>query len=679
MVTILALPVGGLISVVVADLSMNPMKTVALFSVVACMPPAFAASQLPEVEVVSEAPVHADNIEQVDLESFTGFGRQIDRDQFQQQMATVSDVLDQTSGVQIRQVGGHGGFATVSMRGTGGKQVNLYLDGLLLNSAQTGGADLNLIPTAIIDRIEIYPDFTPVQLSNSNLGGAVNIVSVNLFEPRREASVTQGSFGAEQYSLAVADALADWNFFLGLNSEASDNDYDIVNTRGTVNNPDDDIEEAQNNAAYDQQSALLKTGTRWGQHQSVEALLNWSHADREIPAIDNNAVNDAALDSDDWRGQLKYNDRYGPVVASWRVFTGRRLDLYDDRNGTAGIGNEYVETREEHWGAAGIFAVDWWLNTTTLNLEYRDEDIAQVDRVTDLTALDNQRTQTLLGLQDDLFLLDDTLLFSVAVRSQAYRDKVRLDPQQLQVFDGDAIAGGSDTETGASFGTQYQLTDALKLKANLATQSRVPTLQERFGVLGVSVGNPELTPETSENRDIGAIWEKDGLMLRYVFYAKDLEDAIVVEVNGQGIAKAKNVAEAEVSGHEMEASWQVHERAALNLGATQLDSENHSAIKADNGQQLPGIYHSTFNAGADLNWRQWLLRMQYQYEDELYYDSANSVWPDAKETVNAQLRWSQERWSAQLGIDNLLDESYQDYHRFYGPGRAYYLNLAANW
>src|SRR3990167_7680797 len=148
MVTILALPLCSLISVVFADLSMNPMKTVALFAVVACMPPAFAASQLPEVEVVSEAPVHADNIEQVDLESFTGFGRQIDRDQFQQQMATVSDVLDQTSGVQIRQVGGHGGFATVSMRGTGGKQVNLYLDGLLLNSAQTGGADLNQIGRA---------------------------------------------------------------------------------------------------------------------------------------------------------------------------------------------------------------------------------------------------------------------------------------------------------------------------------------------------------------------------------------------------------------------------------------------------------------------------------------------------------------------------------------------------
>jgi len=47
-------------------------------------------------------------------------------------------------------------------------------------------------------------------------------------------------------------------------------------------------------------------------------------------------------------------------------------------------------------------------------------------------------------------------------------------------------------------------------------------------------------------------------------------------------------------------------------------------------------------------------------------------------TPPAILRWSQERWSAQLSIDNLLDESYQDYHRFYGPGRAYYFNLAAS-
>lgn len=655
---------------------MSFLNAAMLIIVALCAAPAWATDRLPPVEVVDTAVSAPD---QVQPELFSGFSRQVSREALQRPMTRVSEALGDTTGVQVRQAGGYGGFTSVSMRGLGGKQLNVYLDGLLLNDPQSGSAELDLIPAAVLERIEVYPDFTPAQLASAGLGGALHLVTADLFEPRHEIGLTRGSSGAEQASLLVAERLADWHLLVGLNQAASDNDYDVLNDQGTLYNTGDDTEEPQHNAAFAQQSALLKAGTRPGEQRTLETLFHWRRTDKDIPAIDNNAVNDAALESEDWRGQFRLADRYGPLAASLRLFGGQRQDRYDDRNGTAGIGNEYVQTDEQQTGAAGILALDGGHHTATLNLEYRDETIRQIDRLTGRTALDNRRAQTLLAVQDDLFLLDDRLQFSAAVRAQHYRDDVDYDPARLQVFDNDTIQPAEDTETGASLGAQYPLTEQLQLKANLARQTRIPTLQERFGVLGYAVGNPELQPETSLNRDLGLVWETPAGRLSGVIYAKHLQDTIVTEVNGQGIARAANLAEADLRGQELDARWQAHARLALLLGATWLDSENHSAIKADDGKQLPGLYHRTLHAGTELEWRDWQWYLQYRFEDELFYDAANSVWPDARQTVETGWRWSREHWSTQFRIDNLLDERYQDYYRFSGPGRAYYFNLTANW
>lgn len=639
----------------------------------------FAVETLPTVQVVADSERQPIDVDQVDPETFSGFARQVGREDFSQRVATVSDVLNQTNGVQIRQIGGYGGFSSINLRGSGAKQVNLYLDGMLVNSAQTGGADLNLIPSAILQRIELYPDFTPIQLGSANIGGAINLVTLDAFTPLRELGVARGSFGLERYSFVASDILGGWNFLMGVDSESADNDYEVFNDNNTEFNTSDDRWEKMNNSQYKQTSALLKAGKSWNSDQKLEMLLNWNETEKGIPSIDNNMENEALLNGQQLRGHIKYNIAFGNVVTSQRLFASHEKQRYDDRGGGTGISNEYLRTQADQWGLASVSSFDWLNSTTYLNVEYREETFAETNLYNRRKALDNQRSQLLTGLQNDSYWLAETLMVSVSTRHQRVDDEVLLEPNSAQTFFGTDFSNVSGSEHTESLGLTYQPWPALRLKANIARQIRIPTLQERFGTQGQFIGNPQLKTERSKNWDAGWLFEYRSVQFQYSYFEKALEDGIVLEFDSQGYAKARNVDSADISGSELDLSWQTLGWLRLQAGATFTDSVNNTDILAIQGKQLSGIYHKTFNVAAIASWHPWLLRLQYQVDDELFYDAANTVWPGQKETMDVELRWELPHWSVQMNLHNVLDEQFQDFNRFWGPGRSLNLNLTMYW
>ncbi|MBN64178.1 MAG: hypothetical protein CME20_22695 [Gemmatimonadetes bacterium] len=59
-------------------------------------------------------------------------------------MTNLADTLRDQTGVQIRQSGGLGSNSAVSIRGSSSKQVQVYLDGMLLNDLAPGPHSLLL-------------------------------------------------------------------------------------------------------------------------------------------------------------------------------------------------------------------------------------------------------------------------------------------------------------------------------------------------------------------------------------------------------------------------------------------------------------------------------------------------------------------------------------------------------
>ena len=95
---------------------------------------------------------------------FTGFREVIEKEQLQQAGSSLAEVVAVESGVQFRQSGGLGSQSSVSLRGSSAEQVNVYVDGILLNEASGGGVNFSDIELLQAEKVEIYKGTVPVSL-----------------------------------------------------------------------------------------------------------------------------------------------------------------------------------------------------------------------------------------------------------------------------------------------------------------------------------------------------------------------------------------------------------------------------------------------------------------------------------------------------------------------------------
>ena len=88
---------------------------------------------------------------------------------------TTNELLDRTVGVRVRQNGGIGSQIEYNLNGLSGGAVGLFLDGIEV-STYGSSFNLNNIPPAMIERIEIYKGVLPSHLTGDYVGGAINVV-----------------------------------------------------------------------------------------------------------------------------------------------------------------------------------------------------------------------------------------------------------------------------------------------------------------------------------------------------------------------------------------------------------------------------------------------------------------------------------------------------------------------
>ena len=107
---------------------------------------------------------------------------------------SLGETLSQLPGLKLRESGGVGSDAQLSLDGFSGKHVKIFIDGVPQEGA--GAAlDINNLPVNFAERIEVYKGVVPVGFGSDALGGVINIVT----KKRRrgwhlDASYSYGSF-----------------------------------------------------------------------------------------------------------------------------------------------------------------------------------------------------------------------------------------------------------------------------------------------------------------------------------------------------------------------------------------------------------------------------------------------------------------------------------------------------
>ena len=116
----------------------------------------------------------------------------------------LAELLAHQGAVLVKSYGGDEAVKSISMRGMGAEQTLISLDGISLNSSQTGIVDLNHYFLDAISEIEIYRGGYSTLFGNSAIGGVVNIT---LKPPDRSGlrfSLEQGAYGFNKLAGNIA-------------------------------------------------------------------------------------------------------------------------------------------------------------------------------------------------------------------------------------------------------------------------------------------------------------------------------------------------------------------------------------------------------------------------------------------------------------------------------------------
>lgn len=108
-----------------------------------------------------------------------------------------NELLDRTAGVRVRQNGGLGSSVEYNLNGMTGNSVRVFVDGIPISTYGTS-FNLNSIPPALIERIEVYKGVIPIHLSEDALGGAINVVLKKGVRNNFNVSASYGSFNTFQ-------------------------------------------------------------------------------------------------------------------------------------------------------------------------------------------------------------------------------------------------------------------------------------------------------------------------------------------------------------------------------------------------------------------------------------------------------------------------------------------------
>lgn len=158
-------------------------------------------------------------------------------------------------------------------------------------------------------------------------------------------------------------------------------------------------------------------------------------------------------------------------------------------------------------------------------------------------------------------------------------------------------------------GLTYNGFENLVLRANYAQGYRAPILQELFidSMMGghITRANENLKPETSDNFEIGARYQKGGLMLDTAVFYSVADNYITASPDSQDIFEYRNIAEAKTLGFEMQSSLRVGDfepYTTVTLLKREYENDGVSTKKTGTPKASARVGVRYFTTAMDADW-----------------------------------------------------------------------------
>lgn len=602
-------------------------------------------------------------------------------------VSTISDVVEEGAGVQIRRYGGLGSYSAASIRASSPAQVEVYVDGVPLRSAQWGAVDLSDLPLDSLERIEVYRGGAPIEFGTAGIGGIVNLVSRPPVDGRSMATLSAGSHGTVRIGLVRSGGSRDLGYVVSCNHLQSRGDFEYLDRHGTPENPDDDEIVTRENNDFKQTDVLIRAALPlwWGWRADLADEFFQKRSG--VPGTENvhiKSVHYRVL-RNTARVRLtsprSFNGALGLMATGFRVY---RRDLFFNPADEVGFSLSDTDNRSWSYGASLLATLTWHRAGQRLKLlaeERRERFVPEDENPLIGVGFTRKRTARTLSAENAAFLFGDRLELVAGYRFE----------EALDNYSGPVAFGGPPEPLedphwsgfhGTSFGARWRPHERITLKANRTRYGRFPSMIELFGASGFIEGNPELVVEEGTTADVGLRLRSerpgDGYLEATLFWC-DRDELIVFLQNSQRTVKAFNLESAHVEGVELSGRLEPWRSVTASGSYTLQMTTNTGPSPTYNGKRLPyEPKHSFFvrtawDGGAVTLWH------DYRFESESYRDRANlpeNLSPASHiHGVGASADLVPGALSVTLEVHNLADERIIDVEGYPLPGRTFFVTL----
>lgn len=600
---------------------------------------------------------------------------------------SLADILAIAPGMHVRR--GARQEAYLRLRGFRQREVLVLLNGIPIESANTGQVNLESVPVEMIQRVEVIRGAGSSLYGPTSLGGVVNIVTKK--GKGRPSAFLESRLleeGASYGEAGVSGSAGPVNFVLSGSYLGSDG-FPLSHDFSEAEFQDDG---RRLNSDVLRRGLFLNLGIDPDERTSIGVTFLRREGEYGIPPLvedgsalklskpkfermDGTSAQELQLAARrellDWltlRGSVfhtaihaertTYDDKtYSSVTAK---DTG--VETQDD----ASMGlNVYADVQLDRFGLLSLgwssrrntFATEGYLRNSATKVTSFDVDV-QAD--THTWALEHRFSPTepvevALGLSYSLF------------DKEGGEDNIA----------GTRIAAGDDnTEWCPQAGVAYHVTPSDKLYGNVAKKARFPTLRELYETKvksGKSVGNADLRPQESVNYELG--YEKefsDKLTTRVAGFYHDI-DNFIEKVEFGGDEAYRNIRAVSAHGVETEVRFTPNRFVSLGANYTWLAMEDQTTSRNE-------IQYRPKHRIGWLGQLRLPLRFRLQVDgsyagEQFFYDSDGLVKYRLDDVTIVNMRLThelRERCEMYVGVSNLFDEDYEESYALPRPGRIFY-------